>query len=156
MTALTAVTLPAHADDPARPELGGVLAVRLDGRGRGAAAEVGGVIEPEPHLALELAVLRSSTWGSYVGAHVRFITGTWSPYAGLGLPVFFFTDDAGGSRAVVGGHFAAGAQVAVMPRLTVYAELAGEHFFGLENVTYHQQPIDATLFVPSLGVIGTL
>lgn len=136
----------------------GIIGVmRIDGKGRGLAGGLGVALSPLDRIDLEVAALRAQDWGVYAGMRVRFMTGRLRPYAGGGIPLFFFTDDATMESAVALGLRAAGGlEVKVNSHLSVQADLGIEHFFNIKNTLVHGKRPDETVFVPTIGVIGRL
>ena len=135
----------------------GVIALaRIDGDGRGFAGGFGIAYALHDRVELDLAGLYSQFWGAYVGAHYRFRTGKLRPYAGGGLPIFFFTDDAMHSTVAVGARVAVGLEVVVTGHISVAADAGYEHFFDVSDVTIGHQKLDADLFVPTVGLIGRM
>ncbi|MDB4953637.1 MAG: Dihydrolipoamide acetyltransferase [Myxococcales bacterium] len=128
----------------------GVVGImRVDGKGRGFAGGLGLAFAPQDHIEIELAGLKSDVWGAYVGARYRFLTGWLRPYAGAGMPVFFFTDGSTmKSRIAPGARVAAGIELMINGHLSVQGDLGYEHFFNLDNTPY-----EADVFVPTVGVI---
>ena len=68
-----------------------------------------------------VAALRSDIWGAYAGVRYRFLTGWLRPYAAVGIPMFFFTDDAGASTAAFGVRGAAGLELMLSSHFSVEA-----------------------------------
>jgi hypothetical protein len=135
----------------------GVVGVlRIDGKGRGAAGGFGIAYAPSDRVELELAGLRSNDWGVYAGFRWRFMTGWVRPYAGAGFPIFFFTDDNMTSRTAVGIRGAGGVELMINGHLSIEGDLGIEHFFNVDGVFVDEKTLDATIFVPTLGVIGRL
>ena len=135
----------------------GLLAViRVDGKGRGFAGGLGLAYAPEDHVELEVAGLRSQFWGAYLGARYRFLTGKLRPYAGGGIPIFFFTADGGTDKIAVGGRLAAGIELEINGHFSVAGDLGYEHFLVGGDVTYMMRRFETDLFVPTVGVVGRL
>jgi hypothetical protein len=130
--------------------------MRIDGEGRGAAAGLGVAYTPEDHVELELDGLRSQVWGAYAGGRYRFRTGRLRPYAGVGMPLFFFTDQHMQSRVAIGVRAAGGVELQVHRHLSIAADLGVEYFLNVSDSLYMNHPIDSTVFAPTLGVIGRL
>jgi hypothetical protein len=86
----------------------------------------------------------------------RFLTGWVRPYAGGGVPVFFFTDDNMTSRTAVGLRGAGGVELMINGHLSIEGDLGIEHFFNVDNVYVNEKTLDATVVVPTLGIIGRL
>ena len=125
---------------------------RIDGEGRGLAVGVGAVFAPVPKVELELAGLRSSTWGAYVGLRVQF-----RPYGGAGLPLFIYTNEAtSATELALGLRGAVGVEVWINCHLSLIADLGVEHFFNLDGVLVEGAHPDANVFVPTLGAVGRL
>jgi hypothetical protein len=130
--------------------------LRVDGEGRGAAGGLGIAYAPSDRVELEVAGLRSNIWGVYAGMRWRFLTGWVRPYAGGGVPVFFFTDDNMTSRTAVGLRGAGGVELMINGHLSIEGDLGIEHFFNVDNVYVNEKTLDATVVVPTLGIIGRL
>jgi hypothetical protein len=145
--------------EPAQHEsiASGVVGIlRVDGEGRGAAGGLGIAYAPSDRVELELAGLRSNIWGVYAGMRWRFLTGWVRPYAGGGVPVFFFTDDNMTSRTAVGLRGAGGVELMINGHLSIEGDLGIEHFFNVSGVYVNEKTLDATVVVPTLGIIGRL
>jgi hypothetical protein len=135
----------------------GVVGVlRIDGKGRGAAGGFGIAYAPSDRVELELAGLRSNDWGVYAGFRWRFLTGWVRPYAGAGVPIFFFTDDNMTSRTAVGVRGAGGIELMINGHVSIEGDVGIEHFFNVDGVFVDSKTLDATVFVPTLGVIGRM
>ena len=135
----------------------GVVGIlRVDGQGRGAAGGIGIAYAPSDRVELELAGLRSNIWGVYAGMRWRFLTGWVRPYAGGGVPVFFFTDDNMTSRAAVGIRGAGGIELMINGHLSIEGDVGIEHFFNVSGVYVDEKTLDETVLVPTLGIIGRL
>lgn len=136
----------------------GVAALmRIDGNHwKGFAGGVGLAYAATDAVELELAGLRSELWGSYVGVRYRFLTGNLRPYAGAGVPAFYFTDDATMSHFVVGIRAEGGVELRVTTHFSVAADLGVEHFFDLGGATFNGQVFDETTFAPTVAVIGRM
>jgi hypothetical protein len=145
-------------DPDARRIRSGVLGVvRIDGKGRGLAGGLGLALSPLDSMELELAALKAEDWGAYAGMRVRFLTGWLRPYVGGGVPVFFFTDDATMESAVaIGVRAAGGVELKINSHLSLQGDLGIEHFFNVDDVLVHGKRPDATVFVPTVGVVGRL
>ncbi|HET9624635.1 MAG TPA: hypothetical protein VFP84_24880, partial [Kofleriaceae bacterium] len=136
---------------------GAIAAVRIDGKGRGAAGGLG-VVFARGKLEAEVLVLRSDQTGGYVGVRYRFLTGLWRPYASLGVPGFVFDHQelqadmttTTSKQLALGLRLAAGLEVRVTHHLSVLADVGYEHFW------FGDDRFDADLLVPSIGVIGRL
>ena len=100
--------------------------------------------------------MKSDVWGAYIGARYLFLTGFLRPYAGAGIPLFFFTDDATNDQIAVGGRIAGGVELVINGHFSVEGELGIEHYFNVAGVTYKGQMFEQTSFAPTLGVIGRL
>jgi hypothetical protein len=146
------VVVPEH--EPISSGVVGVL--RIDGKGRGAAGGFGIAYAPSDRIELELAGLRSNDWGVYAGFRWRFMTGWVRPYAGGGFPMFFFTDDNMTSRTAVGIRGAGGIELMINGHLSIEGDVGIEHFFNVDGVYVDEKTLDATVLVPTLGVIGRL
>ena len=133
---------------------------RIDGEGRGLAVGVGAVFAPVPKVELELAGLRSSTWGAYVGLRVQFLENRWArvrPYGGAGLPLFIYTNEAtSATELALGLRGAVGVEVWINCHLSLITDLDVEHFFNLDGVLVENAHPDANVFVPTLGAVGRL
>ncbi|HTR50853.1 MAG TPA: hypothetical protein VMJ10_09115 [Kofleriaceae bacterium] len=139
------------------PITSGVMALaRIDGAGRGFAGGLGIAYALYDRVELDGAGLYSQFWGAYLGASYRFRTGKLRPYAGGGLPIFFFTDDQMRSTVAVGARVAVGLEVVVTPHISVAADAGYEHFFDISDVTVGHEKLDADLFVPTVGLIGRM
>lgn len=135
----------------------GVVGIlRVDGQGRGAAGGLGIAYAPSDRVELELAGLRSNIWGAYAGFRWRFLTGWVRPYAAGGVPMFFFHDDNMISRAVIGLRGAGGIELMINGHLSIEGDVGIEHFFNVSGVYVDEKTLDATVLVPTLGVIGRL
>ncbi len=145
-------------DPDARRIRSGVFGVvRIDGKGRGLAGGLGLALSPLDSMELELAALKAEDWGAYAGMRVRLLTGWLRPYVGGGVPVFFFTDDTTMESAVaIGVRAAGGIELKINSHLSLQADLGIEHFFNVDDVLVHGKRPDATVFVPTVGVIGRL
>lgn len=135
---------------------GVVALLRVDGKGRGAAGGLGFAWAKSDHVELELAGLRSDSWGLYAGFRWRFMAGWFRPYAAAGLPVFFFQDDNMTNQVAVGVRGAAGLELMINGHLSVEGDLGYEHFFNVNGVYLHNKTIDTDVFVPTVGLIGRL
>ena len=133
----------------------GLLAMtRIDGRGRGVAGGFGLALSPSDHFEVELAVLRSEQWGAYAGARYRLLTGPIRPYVGVGVPIFAYDDDrvAGDpTRVAYGIRGAGGVELRINGHFSVQADVGFERFYHLSGTSF-----DASLVVPTLGVVGRL
>jgi len=78
------------------------------------------------------------------------------PYAGVGLPLFFFTDDMNNAQVAVGGRLAGGLELVINGHFSIEGELGIEHYFNVAGVLYKGQSFEETAFAPTLGVIGRL
>jgi len=136
----------------------GVVALaRIDGNHwRGFAGGLGLAYAASNPVELELAGLKSDVWGAYLGVRYRFLTGMFRPYVAAGLPMFFFDDDNSASHVAIGGRAAGGLELEITGHLSVQADLGVEHFFNVGDVVYKMQTFEATVFAPTLGVIGRL
>jgi len=149
-------------EKPARPRLisSGALAIlRIDGKGRGFAGGLGIAVTPMDAVELEAAGLRADLWGAYLGIRVRFLTGWLRPYVAGGVPMFFYKDDNDpemGTHVALGLRGAAGVEVMLNGHLSIQGDLGVEHFFNVDNALIDNKRPDATVFVPTLGVIGRL
>jgi hypothetical protein len=160
-------SLPVETDDtnivvvPAEPEhdissgVAGLL--RVDGKLRGVAAGVGFALAPTDRIELELDGLKSNIWGAYLGVRVRFLTGWVRPYAGGGVPMFFFQNEQDMQNVVViGVRGAGGIEMRINGHLSVQGDLGVEHFFNVDDKLLDDKRPDANVFVPTVGVIGRL
>ncbi len=136
----------------------GVIGVmRIDGKGRGVAGGFGAVLAPLDRVELEVAALKAEDWGLYAGMRVRFSTGRLRPYAGGGMPLFFYTDETTMESAVaLGLRASAGIELRLNRHVSVQADLGVEHFFNIRDALVHGKRPDETVFVPTVGVIGRL
>lgn len=130
--------------------------LRIDGKGRGAAGGLGFAWAESDHVEFELAGLRSDSWGAYAGFRWRFMAGWFRPYAGAGLPVFFFQDDNMTNQVAVGVRGAGGLELMINGHLSVQGDIGYEHFFNVDGVYLHNKTIDTDVVVPTVGVIGRL
>lgn len=130
--------------------------VRVDGKGRGFAGGLGIAYSATDTVELQLAALKSDIWGAYAGVRYRFLTGWIRPYAALGMPMFFFSDDAGTTTGAFGVRAAAGVELVLTNHLSVEGDLGIEHFFNVGGTLYMGEQFDETIFVPTLGVMGRL
>ena len=130
--------------------------LRVDGKGRGAAGGLGFAWAQSDHIELELAGLRSDSWGAYAGFRWRFMAGWFRPYAAAGLPVFFFQDDNMTNQVAIGVRGAGGLELMINGHLSIEGDLGYEHFFNVSGVYLHNKTIDTDVFVPTVGLIGRL
>ena len=155
-----APTPPRAARPPVRPAhciLPGALGIlRIDGKGRGVA---GGLVSRSPPSigsnSRRPSCARSS--GGYVGARIRLLTGALRPYVGAGVPLFVYEDDNDAMRTKVafGLRGAGGVELGISDHLSLQGDLGIEHFIGIDaNTLVDGKHPDATVFVPTLGVIG--
>jgi hypothetical protein len=143
-------------DTGQRVSSGVIAMVRIDGRGGGFAGGLGIAYAANDHFEIEVAGLRSSEWGIYLGARYRFLLGQFRPYVGLGVPIFFYstTNDMTGatsSSVAGGGRIAGGLELEINGHLSVMGDLGYEHFFNVSGT-----PFIADVFVPTIAVIGRL
>jgi hypothetical protein len=111
----------------------------------GGAAIVGVTADVIDHVTARLGAILGPHVGGYAGATFEFLTGQYRPFVTAGLPVFF---DSGARYGIRG---AGGLEYEVNRHLAFVIEAGVEHEFNLAmGVT------KATLFVPSVGVIGRL
>jgi hypothetical protein len=138
----------------------GVLAVlRIDGKGRGFAGGAGLALA-RANFELEIMLLKSDVVGGYLGLRYRLRTGMFRPYVAAGAPGFAFDHDESGpadmpmttQRLAIGARVAAGIELMINRHLSANADLGYEHFFFLDD----NDPYEADVFVPTLGVIGRL
>ena len=138
----------------------GVLGVlRIDGKGRGFAGGAGLAISHNKY-ELEIMMLKSDVIGGYLGVRYRLLTGVFRPYGGIGMPGFVFDHEElqpdrttmTAKRLSVGVRAAAGIELMINGHLSVQGDLGYEHFFFLAD----NDPYEADVFVPTLGVIGRL
>jgi hypothetical protein len=142
---------------PAQTISSGVVGIlRIDGKGRGAAGGLGFAWAQSDHIELELAGLRSDSWGLYAGFRWRFMAGWLRPYAGAGIPVFFFQDDNMTNQVAVGVRGAGGIELMINGHLSIEGDIGYEHFFNVDGVYLHDKTIDSDVVVPTVGVIGRL
>ncbi len=136
---------------------GAVAQMRIDGNHwRGFALGLGIVFPATDSFQVEVEGMKSNVWGAYIGARYLFLTGFLRPYAGVGIPLFFFTDDANDDQIAVGGRIAGGVELVINGHVSVEGELGVEHYFNVAGVTYKGQMFEQTSFAPTLGVIGRL
>jgi hypothetical protein len=127
------------------------------GDGTGAAVGLGFAYTPIDRVELVLEALRSQAWGAYVGGRYRLLLGALRPYVGAGLPMFEFVDDASGSTTVaLGARGEAGVEYRLLAHLSIAADLGIEHYFSVGNKRYMDKTPDATLFAPTIAVVGRL
>jgi hypothetical protein len=127
------------------------------GGGAGAAGGLGITYAPIERFELELEVLRSQAWGGYFGARYRLLRGDLRPYVAAGVPLFEFVDTSTSSSTVVlGVRGAAGVEYKLFGHIWLEADLGVEHYFDLDNKLYMDKSPSATLFVPTVGVIGRM
>jgi hypothetical protein len=142
---------------PAQTISSGIVGIlRIDGKGRGAAGGLGFAWAESDHIELELAGLRSDSWGVYAGFRWRFMAGWLRPYAGAGIPAFFFQDDNMTNQVAVGVRGAGGIELMINGHLSVEGDIGYEHFFNVNGVYLHDKTIDTDVVVPTVGVIGRL
>jgi hypothetical protein len=138
----------------------GVIALaRIEpfGAGSGAAGGLGLAYTLVDRVELELAVLRSSAWGGYFGGRYRLLVGDVRPYVEAGVPLFEFVDDTSGSTTVAFGVRAAGGlEYKLQAHVSIQADLGVEHYFAVGGKQYMDKLLDATLFVPTLAVVGRM
>ena len=148
----------AHAQpDPTEPDAdadrrstGVVGMLRIDLAGRCCAGGLGLAIALPDQLELDVAGLRSSEWGVYVGVQYHLLAGRVRPYLAAGVPLFAFTRDM--STALAPGlRGAAGAEVVINGHLSIAVDLGVEHFFNVDDTTF-----ESTVYVPTLAAIGRL
>ena len=149
-------TLPDVVAEPEHITSGVEALLRIDGKGRGFAGGFGIAFAATDSIELELAALRSDIWGAYAGVRYRFLTGWLRPYAAVGIPMFFFTDDAGASTAAFGVRGAAGLELMLSSHYSVEADLGVEHFLNVSDTLFMGQALEATVFVPTLALIGRI
>jgi hypothetical protein len=123
----------------------------------GVAGGLGFALAPTDAIELELDVLKSNIWGAYAGIRMRFLTGWVRPYAGGGVPMFFFENEQNmQNTAVFGVRGAGGAELRINGHLSVQADVGFEHFFNVEDKLLGGKRPEANVFVPTVGVIGRL
>ena len=136
---------------------GAVAQIRIDGNHfKGFAGALGIIYPVTESFHLEVEGMKSDVWGAYLGARYLFLTGFLRPYAGAGLPLFFFTDDSNHDQVAVGARAAGGLELVINGHFSVEGELGIEHYFNVAGVIYKGQMFDQTSFAPTLGVIGRL
>lgn len=136
---------------------GAIGQLRIDGNHfKGFAVALGIVYPVTESFHFEIEGMKSDVWGAYLGARYLFMTGFLRPYAGAGLPLFFFTDDSNHNQVGVGGRLAGGLELVINGHFSVEGELGIEHYFNVAGVVYKGQMFDQTSFAPTLGVIGRL
>ncbi len=133
----------------------GALAVlRIDGKGRGFAGGAGIAVASD-HIEGDFMVLRSEETGAYIGLRGRFLTGWLRPYVAGGMPAFIYSktnaDMSTSTKLAVGVRGAGGIELKINGHLSVQADLGVEHFFSVSGTNF-----EATVFVPTLGLIGRL
>jgi hypothetical protein len=127
------------------------------GDGAGAAGALGITFAPIERFELELELMRSQAWGGYFGARYRLLTGDLRPYAAAGMPLFDFVDTSTSSSTVaLGLRIAAGVEYKLFGHIWAEADLGVEHYFDIDTKLYMDKSPSATLFVPTLGVIGRM
>jgi hypothetical protein len=134
----------AHTEPSTPSSFGAVAAVVVDGKGRGAAGMIGAGFDVNDRVTVEAGALLGPTIGGYAGGVAYVTGGNLRPLIAAGIPVFFSSGARVGVRAAGGLEWRATAHVGIT------AELAIEHYFNPEA------DIDATAFVPLLGVRGRL
>jgi hypothetical protein len=88
---------------------------------------------------------------------IRFLTGWLRPYAGGGVPLWFYTDETTmESRIALGLRGAGGVELKLNGHVSIQADLGIEHFFNVKDALVHGKRPDETVFVPTVGVIGRL
>ncbi|HEX4453632.1 MAG TPA: hypothetical protein VH143_22325 [Kofleriaceae bacterium] len=136
---------------------GAVGQIRIDGNHwRGFALGLGIVYPVTDSFHIEIEGMKSNVWGAYLGARYLFLTGFLRPYAAVGLPLFFFTDDMNDNQVAVGGRLAGGLELVINGHFSIEGELGIEHYFNVANVLYKGQTFEQTAFAPTVGVIGRL
>lgn len=145
-------------ESPRRKISSGVVGtMRIDGKGRGIAGMLGFALSPSDMLEIELAGMKSNVWGAYAGVRLRFLTGWVRPYAAGGLPMFFFENETDMQNAIAFGvRGAGGLELRINGHVSLHGDLGIEHFFNVEDKLVDGKRPDATVFVPTLGVIGRL
>ncbi|NVB78718.1 MAG: tetratricopeptide repeat protein [Kofleriaceae bacterium] len=145
-------------ETPRRKIASGVVGtMRIDGKGRGIAGMIGFALSPSDMLEIELAGMKSNVWGAYAGVRLRFLTGWVRPYAAGGLPMFFFENETDMQNAIAFGvRGAGGIELRINGHVSLQGDLGFEHFFNVEDKLVDGKRPDATVFVPTLGVIGRL
>jgi hypothetical protein len=140
---------PPAVEPPAASHIGsGALGIiRIDLAGRCCAVGLGLALALDDRLELEIAGLRSSEWGVYLGARYRFLVGRLRPYASGGVPAFAFTSDMS-TQFAPGLRIAGGAELAIDGHVSVELDLGLEHFFNVGGTAF-----DATVWVPTIGAI---
>jgi hypothetical protein len=119
-------------------------AVHLDFPHSGGAALVGLSFGATEQLSIRAAAILGASEGGYAGATFSPFHKTLRPYASGGFPVFLSS----GLRYGVRG--AAGVEASVSHHLSIVLELGVEHYFNT------QMGIDATLFIPAVGLVGRI
>jgi hypothetical protein len=138
--------------------LGALGVLRIDGKGRGFAGGAGLAIS-HGNFEFEIMMLKSDVVGGYLGLRYRLGTGMYRPYIAIGAPGFAFDHDEPGpadmpmttQRLSIGARAAAGIELTINRHVSVLGDLGYEHFFFLDD-----DPYDADVFVPTLGVIGRM
>ncbi|HEY1547692.1 MAG TPA: hypothetical protein VGG28_07730, partial [Kofleriaceae bacterium] len=136
---------------------GAVGQIRIDGNHwRGFALGAGIVYPVTDSFHIEIQGMKANIWGAYLGARYLFLTDFLRPYAAVGLPLFFFTDDMNDNQIAVGGRLAGGLELVINGHFSIEGELGVEHYFNVANVLYKGQSFEQTAFAPTVGVIGRL
>lgn len=152
VTPFTVTALRVRADDPARPSRSRIawrpgIAVRadVDGRFRGATAYAGAFIGLGSFFDVGAGALLGPTFGFEIAARALPFDGPVRPFVLVGAPVFVDDGD-----VFPGIRVAAGLEWFVWDHLSLVASTSVAHF------PTHEAGIEATVFVPSLGVSGRL
>jgi hypothetical protein len=133
---------------------GALAQIRIDGNHfKGFAGALGIVYPVTEAFHVEIEGMKSDVWGAYLGARYLFMTGFLRPYAGAGLPLFFFTDDSNRNQVGVGARAAGGLELVINGHFSIEGELGIEHYFNVAGVIYKGQMFDETSFAPTLGGI---
>lgn len=127
-----------------RGRLGATLRADIEGTGEGAVANVGLSYGLGDRVEVELLGLIGENAGVRPGATLFLLTGAYKPVVYVGLPVFF----ADGAKA--GVHGGVGLVWDPTPRWGLFAGLGVAHHPGVP------EPLDKTVFLPSVGVQGRM
>jgi tetratricopeptide repeat protein len=153
-TPLVAAQAPAPAPGPIatgpstlshRGRLGANVRADIEGHGDGAVGNVGIAYGLGDRVEVDLAGLIGEHGGVRPGAALFLMTGAYKPLLYVGVPIFFAD---GATKA--GVHGGAGLMWDPTPRIGVFAGL---------GVAYHPgvpEPLDKTVFLPTLGVQGRM
>jgi tetratricopeptide (TPR) repeat protein len=140
----------------ARNRIGATAQLRIDGKGRGAAAAFGLTFSPRVLSGLEMDMLAlvSNDLGGYLGMRYRLLPGRFRPLIGGGFPVFY---SYGAPRLGIRGSV--GLELVISGNLAVVGEIGAEHFFNNpEMVIEDGIPItyEADAIIPVVALFGRL